>query len=79
MHKIKSICVYCGSSPGSSPEYQNAAMELGRLLAQESIQLIYGGSSVGIMRVLADQVLAQGGKVTGVIPEAIAKRVAIRH
>jgi uncharacterized protein (TIGR00730 family) len=76
MQKIRSICVYCGSSSGLLPEYQTAAMELGCILANESIQLIYGGSSIGIMRILADQVLARGGKVTGVIPEAIASRVA---
>ena len=75
MSSIKSIAVYCGSSPGLLPEYATIAEELGQFLANNSITLVYGGSSVGLMRIVADNVLQCGGKVIGVIPEAIAKKV----
>lgn len=65
------LCVYCGSSSGSSDAYLSAARELGSLLTQQQIGLVYGGSSVGLMGALADAVLAGGGKVTGVIPTAL--------
>jgi uncharacterized protein (TIGR00730 family) len=64
--------VYCGSSPGRRPEYLDAARHVGRLLAARGIRLIYGGGRVGMMGVLADAALAQGGAVTGVIPRALA-------
>jgi uncharacterized protein (TIGR00730 family) len=66
---LRSLCVFCGSSLGRRPEYAAAAREFGRLLAERGIRLIYGGGNVGLMGVLADEVLAQGGKVVGVIPE----------
>jgi len=72
---MKSIAVYCGSSPGLLPEYATVAEELGNFLAKNSITLVYGGSSVGLMKIVADNVLQGGGKVIGVIPEAIAKKV----
>ncbi|MBL8028902.1 MAG: TIGR00730 family Rossman fold protein [Fibrobacteres bacterium] len=72
---LKSIAVYCGSSPGLLPEYATVAEELGKFLAKNSITLVYGGSSVGLMKIVADNVLQGGGKVIGVIPEAIAKKV----
>lgn len=62
------ICVYCGSSAGSSPRYCEAAAELGRLLALRGIGLVYGGGRRGVMGALADGALAGGGEVTGVIP-----------
>ncbi len=65
---IKSICVYCGSSSGTNPAYSSAAEQLARLLCEENIQLVYGAGSVGLMGILADTVLKNGGKVTGVIP-----------
>lgn len=70
---MKSIAVYCGSSPGSDPAYARAAEELGKLLASRKITLVYGGGSVGLMGVLARAVLKEGGDVIGVIPESIAK------
>ncbi len=66
MHKI---CVFLGSNPGRDPVYLDAAKALGRELATRGLGLIYGGSSVGLMGVLARTVLDQGGHVTGVIPE----------
>lgn len=68
---MKSICVYCGSSPGARPAYAEAAVALGTVLAQEQISLVYGGSNVGLMRVLADTVLAHGGTVVGVLPRVL--------
>ncbi len=72
MAKIKSICVYCGSSSGRQTIYLETARQLADALVAREIQLIYGGASVGIMGAVADQVLTQGGRVIGVIPEALA-------
>lgn len=71
---MKSICVYCGSSFGVDPEFSNAACALGAQLAVEGIELIYGGGRVGLMGAVADAVLAAGGRVQGVIPQALATR-----
>lgn len=65
---MKRICVYCGSSPGISPVYTDAAQKLGRTLAQRAIGLVYGGGRVGIMWEIANAVLEAGGQVIGVIP-----------
>ncbi|BFM07545.1 TIGR00730 family Rossman fold protein [Halioxenophilus aromaticivorans] len=70
----KSLCVYCGSSPGAFEEYAAAARELGRVLAKRSITLVYGGAGIGIMGILADEVLANGGEVIGVMPTIIGER-----
>ena len=66
------ICVFCGSSVGQSRAYADAAVALGRCLAEHGIKLVYGGASVGLMGVLADTVLASKGKVVGVIPKTLA-------
>jgi hypothetical protein len=80
MPSITSICVYCGSSLGNKPNYAEAAHELGKLLAQRQITLIYGGGNVGLMGVLADACLDAGGHVIGVIPDGLLKReVAHRY
>jgi len=68
------ICVYCGSSPGARPEYLEAAEELGRLLAERGIGLVYGGANVGLMGAVADACRDAGGAVTGVIPWALRDR-----
>lgn len=74
---MKRICVFCGSSPGAKPEYSEAALELGHVLADKNIGLVYGGGNVGLMGQIAKAVLEKGGKVIGVIPEALAgKEVA---
>lgn len=65
---MKRICVYCGSNMGSRPEYREAAILLGKELVRTDIELVYGGSKLGLMGELANQVLADGGKVTGVMP-----------
>ena len=69
-----SVCVYCGSSTGDRPDYAAAARELGTLFAMRKIRLVFGGGSVGLMGVLADAVLAAGGRVTGVIPNGLRTR-----
>jgi uncharacterized protein (TIGR00730 family) len=68
---MKKICVYCGSSPGARPGYLEAARALAQALVKRNIGLVYGGASVGIMGEIADTVLAQGGQVTGIIPQAL--------
>jgi hypothetical protein len=74
MNKIRCICDFCGSSPGTDPAYVAAARELGRTLAAERIGLVYGGGNVGMMGELANAAVAAGGRVTGVIPKALMER-----
>lgn len=71
MSTLRSLCVYCGSKSGNDPRYATIAVELGRLMAQADIRLVYGGGSVGLMGIVADSVLANGGDVTGVIPKGL--------
>ena len=73
--KLKSICVNCASSPGVHPEYVEVSRELGTLLAQRGISLVYGGSNVGLMGEVANSALSQGGEVIGVITEELNKKV----
>ncbi len=68
---MKHICVFAGAGSGRLPEYSAAAAELGRLLAANSLTLVYGGGSTGLMGVVADAALAAGGRVIGVIPESL--------
>jgi uncharacterized protein (TIGR00730 family) len=70
------ICVFCGTNPGSQPAYGVAARELGRVLADRDIELVYGGASVGIMGELADSVQEHGGHVTGIIPQQLMEKEA---
>lgn len=71
---MKRVCVYCGSSFGRRSEYRDAARQVGALLAREGLELVYGGGNVGLMGVVADAVLAAGGKVRGVIPVALEQK-----
>ncbi len=64
---MKSIAVYCGANKGLFPWFEEAATELGKTLAQRGIRVVFGGGSVGLMGVLADAVLAEGGAITGII------------
>ena len=76
---MKSICVYCGSSGRVDSVFKQAAEALGAILAGAGLRLVYGGGHVGLMGIVADSVMAQGGEVTGVIPSHIAdKEVAHR-
>jgi uncharacterized protein (TIGR00730 family) len=72
--KLKRVCVFCGSSFGARPAYRAAAEELGRLLAEHGIGLVYGGGCVGLMGALADACMSAGGEVIGVIPESLLRR-----
>jgi uncharacterized protein (TIGR00730 family) len=71
---MRSVCVFCGSSPGTGPAYLAAARATGRALARRGLRLVYGGGSVGLMGALADAALEAGGEVTGVIPRALQLR-----
>ncbi|NMM38865.1 MAG: TIGR00730 family Rossman fold protein [Glaciimonas sp.] len=71
---MKSICVYCGSSAGASPMYAQAARALAREMVNDNIALVFGGASVGLMGVIADEVLRLGGEATGVIPSALLEK-----
>lgn len=71
---MKRICVFCGSAKGSRPEYEKAAVRLGHLMAERGLGLVYGGGSIGLMRVVADAVMARGGEVIGVIPDSLMRR-----
>lgn len=68
---IRSICVFCGSSPGARPAYEAAAEAMGREIARRGLRLVYGGGNVGTMGVLARAALAGGAEVVGVIPEKL--------
>jgi uncharacterized protein (TIGR00730 family) len=72
--KIRKICVYCGSGPGTDPAFVESARTFGAILAKNSIGLVFGGGSVGMMGALAKSVLEHGGEVTGVIPEFLVAR-----
>ncbi len=71
---LKTICVFCGSSLGSDPAYAAGAIKLTELFLTKGISLVYGGANVGLMRVLADGMLAGGGRVTGVMPKSLVAR-----
>jgi hypothetical protein len=68
------ICVFCGSSMGENPVYARVAQTFGTLLAEKKIGLVYGGGNVGLMGVVADAVMKQGGEVVGVIPDFLLRR-----
>lgn len=74
MAGLAKVCVYCGSGTGTNPVYSDAAVTLGRALAEADIQLVYGGGSIGLMGTLARAVLDAGGSVTGIIPRFLQNR-----
>jgi len=71
---IKSICVFCGSSMGAKTAYSAAAHDLGVELVHHNIALVYGGSSIGLMGLVADSVMKHDGKAIGIIPHTLAQR-----
>ena len=71
---MKRICVFCGAAEGARPAYAEAARRFGVELVRRGLGLVYGGCAIGMMGILADTVLAQGGEVIGVIPERLASR-----
>src|SRR5271155_2499182 len=74
MTKIKTICVYCGSGPGTNPHFIEAAVALGKAMAENGVRLVYGGGSLGLMGAIATSVLDHGGIVTGIIPDFLTAR-----
>lgn len=74
---MKSIAIYCGSSLGNDPKIIADAIELGTVLAEQDITMIYGGSQIGIMGTVANTVMEKGGKVIGVIPEFLKRKEVV--
>jgi uncharacterized protein (TIGR00730 family) len=72
--ELNTVCVFCASSRGTDPAIAEATVALGRLLADEGIELVFGGGAVGLMGLIADTVLDAGGRVTGIIPTALFPR-----
>lgn len=71
---LKRVCVYCGANLGNDPAFAKTAKDLGHLLAEKNIELVYGGGKVGLMGVLADAVLENGGHVIGIIPQKLVDK-----
>ena len=69
MDDLRTVCVYCGSGPGTDPAFMAAARRFGQILAENGIGLVFGGGSLGLMGAVASAVLDHGGHVTGIIPE----------
>ncbi|MBO6719275.1 MAG: TIGR00730 family Rossman fold protein [Rhizobiaceae bacterium] len=76
MSTIRSVCVYCGSSPGRSDIYQSAAQALGRSIAEAGLTLVYGGGTHGIMGAVAEGASKAGGRITGIIPRFLIRKEA---
>lgn len=76
---MKRIAVFCGSRLGASEAYKEGAINLGRVMADQGVTLVYGGSSIGLMGVLADTVLENGGEAIGVIPQTLVDREVAHH
>src|SRR5437764_10203523 len=74
MNDIRTVCMYCGSGPGTNPRFIESAIALGKVLAGNGIRLVYGGGSLGMMGAIATSVLEQGGSVTGIIPDFLTAR-----
>lgn len=74
MSRIRSVCVYCGSSDGDDPAFKAAAVELGRSLAASGVRLVYGGGALGLMGTVARATLEAGGAVTGIIPDFLTRK-----
>jgi uncharacterized protein (TIGR00730 family) len=74
MSTIRTVCVYCGSGPGTDGAFMEAARRLGEIMAADGVGLVYGGGSRGLMGAVASSVLDHGGHVTGIIPEFLQNR-----
>ena len=74
MNIIRTVCVYCGSGPGTNPRFMEAAKALGKVFAENDVRLVYGGGSLGMMGAVATSVLDHGGRVTGIIPDFLTTR-----
>jgi hypothetical protein len=78
MNKIRTVCVYCGSGPGTNPRFIEAARDFGKILAQSRIGLVYGGGTLGLMGAIAASVVDNGGETIGIVPEFLKKRERIK-
>jgi len=76
MNTIRSVCIYCGSSPGQDDAYVRSGQTLGRAIAAAGLRIVYGGGTKGIMGAVADGAIRAGGKVTGVIPRFLISKEA---
>lgn len=76
---IRTVAIFCASSNGANPIYRESAAELGRMLAEQNIGIIYGGANVGLMQALAESSIAAGGRVVGVIPEVLVDLEVAHH
>lgn len=76
---MRSICVFCGSSLGKDDKYAQAARRLAVVLAEHNIRIIYGAGSLGLMGLVADQALACGGQVVGIIPEHLCRKEVVHE
>jgi len=74
-----SLCIYCGSKPGTDPRFAEAAVAAGRWIGERGGQLVYGGGSGGLMGMIADSTLASGGRVVGIIPKALVEKEWAHH
>src|SRR6201994_784032 len=74
LNKIRTVCVYCGSGPGTNPHFIEGAKALGKAFAENGVRLVYGGGSVGLMGAIAKSALDHGGAVTGIIPDFLRAR-----
>lgn len=74
MRFIRSVCVYCGSGLGKDPHHEEGAERLGRLFAENEVHLVYGGGGLGLMGTIARSVIANGGRVTGIIPQFLVDK-----
>lgn len=74
LNKALNLCVFCGSRSGSDPDFQRFAANLGEMMANAGIGLVYGGGAVGLMGAVSDAVLKHGGRALGVIPEFLSGR-----
>jgi len=74
MTDIKTVCVYCGSDPGTNPHFVEGAKAFGKALAENGVGLVYGGGSIGLMGAVASSALDHGGRVTGIIPDFLTAR-----
>jgi uncharacterized protein (TIGR00730 family) len=76
---ISNVAIFCASANGNNPIYRESAVDLGRILAQQNIGIVYGGANVGLMQALAESSIAAGGRVVGVIPELLVDLEVAHH
>ena len=76
---MKKICVFCGSNSGKNPSYMNFALKLGEFMVKNSVSLVYGGGSYGLMGAIATSMMERGGHVTGIIPELLNEPVGHKN